>query len=161
MAVADVTASADCGGVEKVLGLLREQIALFARLESFAGLQRRLVTGDDAERLLSLLAERQKLSSRLQRIAAILEPVRRDWARYRARLAAPQRAEADKLLADTTDCLQRIIESDERDAKVLSVRKETAARTLRSAHSTGRAISAYRQPEAPSARLDCVDGDSQ
>ena len=159
MAVTEITTTVERCPAEDVLSLLREQVELFARLEGFAGRQRNLVTGEDPGRLLSLLADRQKLSSELQRIATILEPVRRDWPSYRTNLTGPQRIEADKLLEDATNRLERIIESDEQDAKLLSVRREAAARTLRTAHSAGQAMRAYREPAKRTGRLDCVDED--
>ena len=157
MAVADVyTPVGDCDP-NRVLNLLREQSALYARLESFAGRQRALITGDDPARLLLLLADRQRLSSELARIATTLGPVRREWSTYRARLTAAQRQEADQLLSDATVRLRRIIEGDERDARILSVRKEAAAQTLRAVHSTGKAIMAYREPGNRAVRLDCTN----
>lgn len=157
MSFAEVSAPVADQETEEVLALLRRQVALFAQLEASAGRQRALVTGDEPGRLLALLADRQKLSSKLARIAKKLEPVRLDWEAYRARLSGGQRAEADRLLSDATVSLQRVIESDERDARVLSVRKEAAARTLRAANSTGQAIKAYREPGERAARLDCVN----
>ena len=64
---------------EDILGLLREQSALYARLESFAARQRSLVRADDTAPLLTLLADRQKLSVELTRLATRLAPVRRGW----------------------------------------------------------------------------------
>jgi len=53
--------------------------------------------------------------------------------------------------------LRRLIESDERDARLLSVRKRVTADALRSTHAAGRAILAYRPPSLEHAgdrRLD-------
>ncbi len=157
MAVADVSRPVADYEADEVLRLLREQVALYTRLESFADRQRMLVSGDDPGRLLPLLADRQKLSLELRRVATRLEPVRRNWSGYRARLTPPQRREADHLLNDARARLGRVIEGDERDARILSVRKEAAAQTLRAIHSTGQAITAYREPAKRAARLDCTD----
>lgn len=134
-------------GPGAVMVLLREQALLYGRLESYARRQRSLVTGSDTEPLLSLLAERQKLAVELGRVAERLAPIRRTWATFRGRLSPAQRAEADRLVEETTLQLQRVIESDERDARLLEARKQMTADALRSARRTGDALSAYRAPE--------------
>jgi len=140
------TAMAATDGAEEVLGLLREQAALFARLETFAERQRCLVAEEDTRPLIALLADRQRLSAELARIAGRLAGARRDWAGFRGRLSPRQMTEADGLVDDAAKRLQRVIESDERDARLLSVRKRVTGDALRSTHASGRAISAYRVP---------------
>ena len=142
---------------DDILGLLRQQAGLYARLESCAARQRSLVTGDDVGPLLALLGDRQRLSEQMTRLGERLAPVRRNWSRHRQELAPADQAEAERLLKETQARLQRVIEGDERDARVLSVRKEAVARTLRATHTTTQAISAYHLPSNHSGRLDCVD----
>jgi hypothetical protein len=60
-----------------ILELLRVQARLYARLESFAIRQRTLVTGDDVGPLLSLLADRQRLSEQMAHLGEALKPIRR------------------------------------------------------------------------------------
>lgn len=141
---------------DEIMNMLRSQATLYARLESFASKQRGLVARDDAAPLLSLLADRQKLSVDLQRLAQRLEPVRRDWERHHARLTPGQRQEADSLLSDMRRRLERVMESDEQDARVLSSRKQAVAGALRETHVGGAALSAYRAA-APSRKIDRVD----
>ena len=93
---------------EEILPLLREQIPLYSKLESYASRQRSLITGDDAGALLSLLADRQRISADLARVASKLDPVRREWARYRGRFTPAQRDEADRLLAEIHERLKRV-----------------------------------------------------
>ena len=68
-----------------VLDLLREQLSLYTKLETCASRQRPLIASEDAGPLLSLLAERQKLSVELAGVGARLEPIRRDWEIHRQR----------------------------------------------------------------------------
>ena len=142
---------------DTVLQLLREQASMYGSLESLASAQRSLVTGDDAGPLLSLLADRQKLSDGLARLAGRLAPVRRDWSSYHSRFTPGQREEADRLVDEASARLQRVIERDEQDAHILSGRKQMVARALRATQSTRQAISAYRVPNHGSGRLDCVN----
>jgi hypothetical protein len=143
--------------VEEVLGLLRRQAALFLRLEQFASRQRTLVREDDAAPLLSLLADRQKLSAELTGIARQLAGVRAEWPAFRERLSGDQRAEADVLLRDSSLRLRRVMEGDETDARLLCVRRGAVADDLRVTHAAGEAVSAYRTPAmkgATAGRLD-------
>jgi len=59
------TATVAADGAEEVLGLLRQQAALYERLENFAQRQRFLVAEDDPSPLIALLADRQRLSAEL------------------------------------------------------------------------------------------------
>ena len=102
------------------------------------------MTEDDTRPLLALLADRQKLSTELTRIAGRLAPVRRDWAAFRDSLSPPQKTEADGLVEEAAQRLRRLIESDERDARLLSIRKRVTGDALRATHATGQAMSAYR-----------------
>lgn len=108
---------------EHILGLLREQSAMYARLESFAARQRALVRSEDTASLLILLSDRQKVAVELARLAARLAPVRRSWPSLRERFSTSQRTEADGLISDVTRRLRGLIESDEKDARVLYLRK--------------------------------------
>lgn len=136
-----------------VMELLRDQAALYARLESHARRQRHLVCGDDAAPLLAVLADRQRLALELAQIGTSLAPIRRDWESYRGGLNEQERGEADRLVAETAACLQRVIESDEHDARLLSARRTLTARDLQTTRAGGSAISAYRPTtEAGTAR---------
>ena len=130
---------------------------MYTRLESFAAQQRSLVRTEDTTPLLSLLADRQRLSVELTRLARRLEPVRRRWAAFREGFTASQREEADGLVSDVTRRLRRVIESDEKDARVLSVRKQSVASSLQASHSVGQALSAYRLPAGAAAGSDRLD----
>jgi hypothetical protein len=142
---------------EEVLALLRAEIPLYEKLESYASRQRSCITKDDTGLLLSLLADRQKISTELARLTARLEPVRRNWSCCRERFAPAQRDEADRLLTEIHGHLKRVMESDEEDARLLVARKKAAADVLQATHSTGRAVSAYRVPTAAKDSLTRCD----
>lgn len=143
MVTAETAANAECHP-EVILDLLREQAALYSRLETFARKQRSLVAQEDTGPLLALLADRQKLSTELQRLASRLEPVRRDWMRHHDRLAPAEQREADALLAEVRGRLQRVLESDEQDARVLAGRRQTIDGALKTTHAAGQVASVYR-----------------
>ncbi|MGD2107902.1 MAG: flagellar export chaperone FlgN [Phycisphaerae bacterium] len=143
-----------------IVKLLRVQASLYAKLESVATRQRTLVTEDDIGPLLSLLADRRKLSEKMAELGQTLQPIRANWPAFRETLAPDDRDEAERLLAETKERLKRMIEADEHDARVLSVRKQAVARTLRATHTTSQAVSAYRSSAGRPVRFDCVNEDS-
>ncbi len=135
---------------DDVLALLRDQAALYARLESIAERQRTLVTREDTTPLLVLLADRQRLSKTLSDVGRQLAPIRRDWSAYRRRLDVAQRQEADRLVEEIANRLRRVIDSDERDARVLSARREMTSRALRTMHAGTPVRTAYMPQTATS-----------
>lgn len=145
-----------CETPARVLVQLREQALLYQKLESFATRQRGLVLGEDTGPLLAMLAERAKLSQRLAEIGSQLAPIRKDWNAYRARFSSDQRAEAEHLLHEASVRLERVIESDAQDVRVLSGRKQAVADSLSKTHATSRAIHAYRVTDDGTKHLDCV-----
>jgi len=144
---------------DEILRMLREQAALYGQLETYAKKQHGLVTQDDTAMLLALLADRQRLSVNLQRLGVRLDPVRRYWAFHHARLTPAQQGEADALLANIRGRLRRVMESDEKDARVLSARKQTAAGSIRATRASGQAVTAYRSAEVER-RADRLDAAS-
>lgn len=146
--------------IEQVLELLREQVSLYGRLESFAVRQRGLVSGEESGPLLAMLADRRKLSQQLADVGSRLAPVRQEWAALRARLSTEQQSEAEQLLREAGERLHRVIESDEQDVRILSARKQAVAMSLRKTHATGEAIQAYRVGADGTKRLDCVTEDA-
>ncbi len=144
-------------GPENILSLLREQVDLYAELAGYADEQRSLITREDTGPLLAVLAKRQELSSRLGDVVQRLEPVRRDWATHRTRFDSTQRMEAEDLLADIRSRLRDIIDSDEEDVRMLSARRQSVRSAMRSTHSTGQALCAYRDDGIGSVRVTHLD----
>ena len=90
------------------------------------------------------MAERQKLVVELADVGRQLAPARREWATLRQNLCDADREEADGLLEQSRQCLSRILEGDEEDARCLSLRKQVIRRDLQNSRSAGAAVGAYR-----------------
>ncbi|MCH7924540.1 MAG: hypothetical protein IIC51_03305 [Planctomycetes bacterium] len=144
-------------GPENILALLREQVDLYGELAGYADEQRSLITREDTGPLLAVLAKRQELSSRLGDVVQRLEPVRRDWVTHRSRFDSTQRLEAKDLLADIRSRLRDLIDRDEEDVRMLSARKQAVTSAMRSTHSTGQALCAYRDDGIGTARVTHLD----
>jgi len=142
----------------EVVDWLRAQRSLYAKLESTASGQRDLITGDKPAMLLGLLADRQRITGRLTELSHRLEPIWRDWENQRVRFSEPQRSEAESLLEEIRARMRKVMGRDEEDARLLLARKQAVGNSMKSAHSSAEAISAYRAASAPSLRLDHVEG---
>jgi len=129
---------------ETAIELLEEQDGLYARLETLAVRQHRLIFGDDPGRLLVLLAERRQLTEGLSRIAERLAPARTKWSAYREGLTTAQQDLADRLLSQTQGRLRRLMEGDTEDARLLSLQTSRAGEGLREHFSRSQAIQAYQ-----------------
>ena len=151
------TSPADDPSPNEVLNWLRLQAELYAGLESLAARQHALVTRDDVGPLLSVLADRRKISDGLEKIVSRLTPVRRRWDVYSATLTSEQREAAEDWLAQAENCLKSVMRSDEQDARVLSSRKQAVGAALSSSQAKGRAVSAYAASGERMGRLDCTD----
>lgn len=144
-------------GPKNILSLLHEQVDLYAELAGYADEQRSWITMEDTGALLTVLGKRQKLSARLGDVVQRLEPVRRDWVTHRTCFDSTQRLEAEGLLADIKSRLRELIDRDEEDVRMLSARKQAVTSAMRSTHSTGQALLAYRDDGIGTARVTHLD----
>jgi len=65
-----------CGVAKTLIRLLSEQRELYVRLAAYSDSQRSMITGDQPQRLLAVLADRQKLFDRLEHLAEQMRPYR-------------------------------------------------------------------------------------
>lgn len=138
-----------------VLRMLDMQAALFHRLENLSRRQGDLIIRDDAGPLLALLNERRQVTSDLLELGQRLGPVRRAWAAYRGRLEGEDADRADKLVAQISERMERVIQRDEADARILAQRKSQAGSAIGEVAASQHVISAYASRAAPR-RLDEV-----
>ena len=157
MISATETIDGACFSSEEVLELLREEAALYGKLNEHASRQRSLISGDDMGSLLAVLGDRQRLSVELTKIGTKLASVRKAWEHCVTQFNTSQRAEAERLVVEIAERLRSVIESDEEDGRLLSARKQAVGETLRATHATGQALSAYRAPSDRPACLDHLD----
>lgn len=131
------------GSGAEVLNLLRQQRDLCVRLARLAEQQRQLITGDQPEQLLGVLASRQSLLEQLEAVASGLRPYQRAWRATRAQMDAATGSEADRLVAEVNTLLGDILRSDAADAELLSARRTATARQMAEVRQTRQAGHAY------------------
>lgn len=138
----------------RMLELLRRQRALYRELSGLAARQRHLISGDQPQALLDLLARRQQIVEQLRQVHAELTdlppPEGGAWTEA-------DRREAADLLADTRTLAQQILERDQQDGELLAVRKASLAASLTKIRGTQAANRAYASAagasDAPSADM--------
>jgi len=110
-----------------LLELLRRQRTLYRELSALAARQRNLISGDQPQALLDLLARRQQIVEQLQQVHARLcespAPPPDRWS-------DDARREAADLLADTRTLAEQILQRDQQDGELLAVRKASLAASL-------------------------------
>lgn len=140
-----------------VLSLLIEQRDLYAQLAGLAEQQRRMVTGEQAEQLLAILAERQKIVNRLGGLGDRLRPYQQDWPAVRSRMSEAEAQQVDTLLAQANALLSGIIEKDEADVRTLAARKTSTGSTICGLSQRRQAGSAYAASAGGRAQVDWTD----
>lgn len=128
---------------ERVAVLLREQRDLYRQLSRLADQQRGMITGDDPERLLAVLAERQRLVDRLTGLGRELKPLQANWRQLREHLSAEQAGSIDALVTEVNALLSEILRKDEADTALLSARKCETGRAIDNVQAGRRAGTAY------------------
>lgn len=115
---------------DALLALLEEQLDLYKQLGSLAGNQRSLITGDEPERLLEVLAQRQGLLDRLENVASRLRPYQERWRELRPGMNEVEGQRVDGLLAEINRRLAEILVKDKADADLLAARKSSTAKAM-------------------------------
>jgi hypothetical protein len=129
--------------VTRLIELLDRQRVLYRRLRVLTERQRVLVVEDDAQALLSLLADRQKLVDELMSVNSELTSYRQDWTRVYGGLDEPSRRRVAELLEEANASLGAILQSDSRDSATLSARRQEIADRMATVDSGSRAGAAY------------------
>jgi len=131
------------GSGRDLTALLKRQRDLYVQLGRLAEGQRSMITGDEPERLLGILAERQQLIDQLEAVGRRLKPYQANWRQIRGSLASEQAGEVDALVSEVNALLSGILKNDEADAQLLSIRKSQTAQAAGEIKAARQAGSAY------------------
>lgn len=128
---------------DKVIETLQRHLSVHKQLLELSRQQRDLITADDPQPLLALLADRQLLVDELTKLNRVLVPLQSRWREYREQLSAGVGERIDTLLRETTETLQLIIAADQQDAGLLAVRKAGVAGEMATLDQGRQAFDAY------------------
>jgi len=134
-----------------LVALLERQCELYRQLKRLSERQRSLIDADEAEPLLELLSERQRLVDRLTSLDARMVRARQEWARMQASVPPERRARLERLLAEARGLLGQILDADRRDSELLSARKTWLEGALSGIRTGRQAQAAYQAAAAPAA----------
>ena len=144
--------------VTELIGLLTEQHDLYGRLARLAEHQRSLIVGEETERLLVVLGQRQKIIDRLEALADQLRPYQRHWREIRSRMAECDGKEADRLVGEMNTLLSTILEKDRADVQELAARKGSVVTEMAGLKMSREAGAAYAAAgTAGQSRVDWTD----
>lgn len=130
MSSANTSRAQDAYDAGELMAWLTEQRDLYAQLAGLADHQRLLIADDETERLLAVLAQRQKIVDRLGVLADQLRPHLRNWREIRSRMTEADGREADRLVGEMNTFLSAIVAKDKADVQRLAARKRSAATAL-------------------------------
>lgn len=136
------------GNIPALVALLEHQRSLYQQLRTLSDQQGTLVAQAQAEALLGLLAQRQKLIDHITTVNAELDPYRKRWTELWGELADGQRRQIGSIVQEVQDLLGAIIQQDERDRQTLQTAKGRIAVELQKLSRAGQAIQAYRTSPA-------------
>lgn len=133
-----------------LVALLTRQRDLYRELKTLSDQQATLIEESQTDRLLSLLAQRQRLVDALTELNRELVPVRQALPQ----VSPPQREQVRLLMDEVDTLLQQIIEQDDRDRQNLQAAQRGVAAQIRQVRQGGAAAHAYRPaPQSASARF--------
>lgn len=128
---------------ERLVELLEQQQALYRQLRILSDRQKVLVVQEDAEPLLTLLAERQRMVDGLVALNGRLAPFRKRWTEFYSGLDETCRKRAAELLEEVNGSLNAILQSDRKDTATLGARRQNVAQEMASLDAGSRAGAAY------------------
>jgi hypothetical protein len=128
---------------DRLLELLGKQRDAYQKLSQLAQQQRTLITDQNPERLLTVLRERQTIVGQLARFNIELAPYRQTANGAYSEFPESIRAQANGLLNEINQMLQKILKSDREDGALLSARKAAVADELQTVSGGQAANAAY------------------
>jgi len=134
---------------QAILETLKEEAAVCAELTSLRDEQRRLIDAGEAERLLEVLARKQRAIARIGRLEETLKPVKAGWDERRLAFPAGQRIAIGDAFREVRGLLETLIRKETEDAEALAARRTQAAEELGTFDRKRRLETVYRGADGP------------
>ncbi len=132
-----------------LIRMLETQTSLYGQLDALSERQRSVIEEDDADRLLSVLGERQTIVDRISMTNRDIEPIRLAWERLLERVRPECRSDVARRLEGLSVLAGRIARRDDEDRQKLESRRNAIATELAGMNTGRRAVSAYGKPAGP------------
>lgn len=138
-----MTISAQPDWATGLIDLLDQQRSIYQQLVELSVRQSQLVQAGDAEPLLSLLTQRQRLIDDLTQLNGSIEPYKQNWPALWARLDAASQASIQTLIDSVQKLLDRILAQDEQDRQQLSAQRDRTGAQLKQVNAGSAVNRAY------------------
>jgi|GEM_PF-6566214 len=129
--------------IDKVLIMLEVQKKLYKQLLELAEGQYDLIEKNTPEALLRVLADRQKVLSKITKVDMDLKSFKQNREEILSQYSVEDRDLVNNLLSEIEDVLREVLENDQRDAQLLSGKKDQVASEIKKAKSGSRYNKAY------------------
>jgi hypothetical protein len=134
---------------QAILAALKEETALCEGLASLREEQRHLIDSGEAEKLLEVLARKERAIARIGELESRLKPVKTSWDQRRRDLPPAERVAIGEAFRQIRGLLEDLVGKETSDAEALAARKAGASRELESLGRRRQVQSAYRASAAP------------
>jgi len=134
---------------ERLVGLLRQEKALYARFLELSGQQLAVIEGGDVTELLSLLGRKQELLGQIDRVERELSPAKQQWGQQRESLAPDEREVVEALIEEVGGVLEQLIALEKRGEQSLREQRQRTLEQIDRAergHRLGQAYGAGAKP---------------
>lgn len=136
---------------DPTLEALRLELTLWSQLAELAQAQHEAVEQGNSDRLLSVLASRQRLVDRLCEHQTRTAQLRSAWGAHLGSLAPAQRQQAVELARQLQSLADAVRQADERDTRALADQRQDVVEQLASLRVGSSASRAYGPDERPMA----------
>lgn len=144
---------------QQVLAALEQEAAACRQLASLREEQRRLIDAGEAEKLLEVLARKQRTITRIGELEEQLKPLKTTWNDCCDQFPALARVQIGQAFGKVRDLLAELIARETEDAQALASRKEAAEEELTTFDRKRQLETAYRfaGPRPESRLVDRTD----
>ncbi len=125
------------------LAALSQQLACYRKLARLSDLQRSYVQQNQTDELLVVLQARAQVLGDIQRLEAIVGPLKKNWAEQSAGMSASVRDRASAMLVEAKSLLQQITQADQDDVLLLQQRKLNVGKQIQATSSARRINTKY------------------
>jgi len=129
--------------IDDLLVMLELQKKLYIQLSGLAQSQFDLIENNTPEALLRVLADRQKLLSKITKVDNDLKIFKQNRDEILSQYSAAERDRINILLGEIEAVLCEVLENDQRDAQLLSGKKDQVANEIKKTKSGSRYNKAY------------------
>lgn len=131
------------------LQIFNDRRRCFAELLELSRAQQQLAESEDYDRLLALLAGKQRVIGRIEEIGRARPELSREWRASRDALSSVSRDACEQILTETETLLRELMERERVSTAILAERRDETRRQLHTVAAGSRVNDEYRDSLAP------------